>query len=1068
MSRAAGPAFCTVVAKNYLAYARVLGRSLAVQHPDVPVYVLLVDEVDGCFAPEGEPFSLLSLGDLPLPRPREMRFRYDVLELSTAVKPFLLEVLLGRGHDRVIFLDPDIRVYRRLERALALLNDADMVLTPHLTSPLADDDVKHPSEREILMAGAYNLGFLGVARSPAIDRFLRWWASRCEEGCVAEPERGLFVDQRWMDLAPGLLDRVHVLRDPGYNVAYWNLHDRRLEGPVGAARVNDEPLVFFHFSGLDPLKPGLLSRHQDRYPSLGSEPLSSLVRAYSAEVLAAGHQASSRWPYSHGVFRDGHPIGREMRELFREQPMGRFPDPFQVEGEGSFLEWAITPARSGGLSPLAARLQVLWSGKGRGGWLSRLGSRALSLLDGDREASAGPLCPEPLAPVARRILSKRRDVKEAFSRPGGDVDRGRFLRWLAKDGVLRHQLKPAWTTRWLGEAQGEGVMPRLLRAWDGSATLQRRFPMAFVEEHDAPAFLNHALERPDEVGLSGADRPQLRRLLADGPALRISELYRGRPDIAQAFPEALAWPGDPTFLAWLRYSGRREYGVSEEWVLWFERARAQHVCRRIHLAWRTRPEWQARHPLAFSPFGRGAFLAWLRGPGAAELGADVSGLDRLCPPSAVLPLEDLKRLHRSDERVRALFPRAFVAAADTEGLVSWVRGERRDFGLDEAWLGALEEEVAALGLGEGATVVGYLRTESGMGEIARANLRALEAVDYAVAAVNLEEAPQRQADLSVSLDSAGAPMPFVIVHANAPEAYRQRERLSPWLEGRYVIGCWAWELGALPPEWTECFSLFDEVWTCSRHAAAAIALSSPVPVQALWPSVPEPRPSRLTRGELGLDDQEFTFLFAYDLLSESERKNPLGLIEAFREAFRRDDRVRLVLKATNGEMRPDDMRRVRAAAQGIPVTILESYLARPDVLGLMAACDAYVSLHRAEGFGFTLAEAMALGKPVVATYYSGNVDFMTPWNSFPVPYRLAEIPEDRGPYRKGSVWAEPDLSAAAALMRKVYRERELAAEVAARGQADVRRLLSPRACGQRLAERLRTVARDRLRRAPLA
>ena len=1058
MSGAAGPAFCTIIAKNYLAFARVLARSLARRQPGAAVYVLLVDDVEGRFEPAREPFELLLLGDLPLPRPREMCFRYDVMELSTAVKPFLLRELLARGHDRVVFLDPDIRVYRPLDAVLDGLKEADMLLTPHLTSPLGDD--KHPGEREILMAGAYNLGFLGLARTPAVEGFLGWWGERCEEQCVAEPERGLFVDQRWMDLAPGLLDRVRVLRHPGYNVAYWNLHDRRLQGPPDDAHVNGEPLVFFHFSGLDPLKPARLSRHQDRYPSVSGEPLASLVAAYSAEVLAAGHQASSRWPYTHGAFRDGHPIGREMRELFRQQPQGRFPDPFQTEGDDSFLAWAITPSRQDGLAPLVAGLRAAWDAARRSPGLA---GRALAWL-GRRPPAASHHCPEPLAPVARRILEKRGDLREAFAGPG--KDRAAFLRWLARDGVVHHQLKPAWCARWLGEAQGDAVVARLLAAWDGSPDLQRRFPLAFVEEHDAPAFLAHALERPEALGLRADDRAALRRLRSDSPSLRIAELCRSRPDVAQAFPEALAWPGDPTFLAWLRYSGRREYGISEDWVLWFERSRRQHVCRRIHLAWRTRPEWQARHPLAFSPFGREGFLAWLRQGGGAGLSLDLSRLERVCPPEPLAPVDALRQLHRHDPELRRLFPRAFSAAADTEALYGWVKQRRADYGLEPGWLETLESELAELGLGEGATLIGYLRTESGMGEIARANARALEAAGYAYATVNLDQAPQRQADVSVSLEPTARPLPFSVLHANAPEALRLRETLAAWLEGRYVIGCWAWELGALPPEWTAAFSMFDEVWTCSRYSAAAIAAASPVPVMALWPCVPEPQPSPLGREELGLDPGAFTFLFAYDLLSETERKNPVGLLEAFREAFRRDDRVRLVLKATNGDMRPEDMRRVRAAADGLPVTILESYLSRADLLGLMAACDAYVSLHRAEGFGFTLAEAMALGKPVLATYYSGNVDFMTPWNSFPVPYRLVEIPEDRGPYRKGSVWADPDLGAAAALMRRVYRERDFAAGVAARGQADVRRQLSPAACGRRLADRLRSVARERLRRQP--
>jgi glycosyltransferase involved in cell wall biosynthesis len=227
----------------------------------------------------------------------------------------------------------------------------------------------------------------------------------------------------------------------------------------------------------------------------------------------------------------------------------------------------------------------------------------------------------------------------------------------------------------------------------------------------------------------------------------------------------------------------------------------------------------------------------------------------------------------------------------------------------------------------------------------------------------------------------------------------------------------------------------------------------------MWPALPDAGPSSLRREDVGIPPDRFAFLFAYDLLSETERKNPLGLLSAFRQAFRKDDRVQMVLKVTNGDLRRDDLARLVDAADGLPVTVIDRYLSRPDVMALIRRCDAYVSLHRAEGFGYTLAEAMALGRPVIATYYSGNVDFMTPWNSFAVPYRLVEIPEDRGRYRKGVLWAEPDQAAAAAMMRAVFEDREGSAEVARRGREDVTRLLSAPACGARMVARLRTVGR---------
>ena len=1059
-------AFCTIIAKNYLAYARVLARSLRQHHPGVPFYVLLVDEPEGLFDAEAEPFTIVRLEEIALPRPREFCFRYDVLELSTAVKPFFLERLFARGHTRIVFLDPDVRVYRPLTMLLDERERWRMVLTPHLIEPLEDD--KHPGEREILLSGVYNLGFLALTRDAGVDAFLGWWKDRCEHDCVVDPPRGLFVDQRWMDLLPGMMDGVRILRDPTYNLAYWNLAHRRLEGPPEAPLVNGSPLHFIHFSGVDPLRPALLSRHQDRYRTVTEEPLLTLLQRYSAELLEHEHRICSRWPYTHGRFNDGYPIARVVRELFREQPPGRFPDPFGSDGGGSYVDWAVAPTRETALSPLGERVYGWWRAaerpQPRAGARVRFPAlaRTLRRLTGSAAPADtnGHSSPEAsLAPLAAWILSRRPDVRDSCTSTDGNLDRQRFLRWLASEGAAHHQLKPAWCQRWLADARGSAATDRLLAAYDARPDLQKRYPMAFVDEHDAPAFQAWVEANAESLGLDAGTLDALRRLFTDEPTRRISEIYWSRPDVQRVFPQALGWPGDPAFLAWLRHSGRDEYGISEEWVSWFARAREQHVCRRIHRLYFSRPDWQDRHPEAFSPFGRRPFLEWLRSEGPS-LGLDLSSLKSVCPPRAYSALDELRSLHRNVPEVRERFPHAFRRVADTERLLAWLHDEgRRRFDLEDDWLERLGREARSQGIvSRGALVVGYLRTESGMGELARATARALASVSYPVATLDLDEAPQRKADVTVPLDDASDPLPFTIVHVNGPEAVRLRRRLPGRGASGHRIACWAWELPSLPPEWSEAFELFEEVWTCSRYSAAAIGGASPVPVQTFWPALPEAAPARIDRAALGLDPDAFTFLFIYDLFSETERKNPVGLVEAFREAFRADDRVRLVIKTSNGDLHADDLQRVVDAARDAPVTVMDRYLTRAEVLGLIQACDAYVSLHRCEGFGLTLAEAMSLGKPVVATYYSGNVDFMSPWNCFPVPYRLVPIQERRGPYAKGQLWAEPDLGAAAALMRKVVRERDLALEIAARGRSDVLRQLSACACGERIRERLAVLA----------
>src|SRR3954453_1369268 len=181
---------CTIIAKNYVAYARVLARSFREHHPDGRMWVLVIDDFDGHIDPAAEPFDVVSVADLEIEDFDRMAALYSVLELSTAVKPWLLRYLLGRpGLERIVYLDPDIRVDDDLSEVDRLLQDASVVVPPHVTEPMPRDGRK-PTERDILVAGAYNLGFIGLSRGQDTDGMLDWWADRLRRDCVVAPELG--------------------------------------------------------------------------------------------------------------------------------------------------------------------------------------------------------------------------------------------------------------------------------------------------------------------------------------------------------------------------------------------------------------------------------------------------------------------------------------------------------------------------------------------------------------------------------------------------------------------------------------------------------------------------------------------------------------------------------------------------------------------------------------------------------------------------------------------------------------------------------------------------------------
>jgi 2-polyprenyl-3-methyl-5-hydroxy-6-metoxy-1,4-benzoquinol methylase len=791
---------CTIVARNYLAQANVLARSFKRYHPECPFAILVVDGLDAERVRD-DGVELLNLTGIGLDSgdAYQMPMIYNVTELSTAVKPWLLRRFLTGETGAVIYFDPDIEIFSPLYHLADLAHKHSIVLTPHVTEPIPRDKLRL-SESDILGAGIYNLGFIGIG--PGSEGFLDWWAARLKRESVIDPSRMRFTDQRWIDFVPGLFPN-YILRDPAYNVAYWNLHSRRLEWDGRKYTVNGKPLRFFHYSGYNPDQSHLLSKHQGEQPRvlLSEHPaVARICREYKKKLVKAGFNESKREPYGFDYLSNGLKIGLHLRKAYRE---------------------ALDQAERG-------------------------------------------LCPELPNPFV----------------PGAEKE---FLEWL-----------------------------------------------------------NEPLR----------ESPTITRLMLS--------IQQCRSDLQGSLPEPLGKDAEG-FAIWFQKHGRHEFEVPESMV----------------------PEYSA---LSSSPNVR---------------------------------KDQSEMLKPGEPRVR---------------------------------------------------VCGYLRAELGVGEAARLLIAGLEAanIPYNTLTYDVTFSRQDHPFHEQANDQNDSDVNIICVNADQTPGFAQKMG-SGFYRGRHNIGVWFWEVEDFPSQFHNAFDYIDEVWVASKFTRQALRKAAPKPISKFHLPILQPVINKnLSRREAGLPDG-FTFLFSFDFFSVLKRKNPIGIITAFKRAFKEGEGPTLLIKTINGDKRLFDLERLKYAAFGRPdIVVSDGYLPLQAKNTLMAMCDCYVSLHRSEGFGLTMAEAMALERPVIATNYSGNLEFMTAENSYLCDYKLHEVGGGASPYPPTSNWAEPDLDHAAALMRHVYSDRAEAAARGVRAGADIRNLHSPPIAGAEMADRLAVVRARRLRFGPIS
>lgn len=334
----------------------------------------------------------------------------------------------------------------------------------------------------------------------------------------------------------------------------------------------------------------------------------------------------------------------------------------------------------------------------------------------------------------------------------------------------------------------------------------------------------------------------------------------------------------------------------------------------------------------------------------------------------------------------------------------------------------------------GLNYVGVIRGEIGLSQSCRLIARAIDASNLEYLIINFNQISAiRQTDFSWDHRIVENPNYSInLFHLNPPELALAYSSLGKkFWENRYNIGFWLWELQDFPDEWLPSLKLIDEIWTPSEFVSDTFRKITNKPVYTISYPIEIQVDHTMNRNYFGLPQDKFLFLTMYDCNSTIERKNPIGTIQAFKKAFTATDLdVGIIIKVNNPQKK--DLKIIRNLLEGYKhVYIIAKTLSKLEVNSLIHCADVLVSLHRAEGYGLPIAEAMTLGVPAIATNWSANTEYMNATNSCPVSFKLVELKENYAMYKKGNIWAEPDIDDASQYMLKLLRDKEYYIEIAA-------------------------------------
>ncbi|WP_123689417.1 glycosyltransferase [Allostella humosa] len=964
--------------------------SAATHLPDHERWVVLATERIGQSEQASLPPAtrLVTPGDAAVPDLDVRRRLYNVTEFCTAIKPDIIQWLWRQGYDEVVYFDPDIVLFDRPDEiGRAWAAGAEVALTPHLAT--ATD---HPGwvMRAVNLSGQFNLGFIAVRNRPEARRLVEWWRAQIAWNCIEDAGNGTFVDQKVVDHFPALSAAVHVIRHPGYNVAYWNLHEREMTRTGGRYATAGLPLAFFHFSGFEMFGAGV-SRHT-ALARAGDGAVETILRDYGRRLVAGNDLALSLAPYDYDRFPDGTRSSALLRQALHRAIRAEAIAAGDILRPGFLLAPvpAVAPARYGGAVP-----------------------RILALIAGFA------------------------DLPEELRQP--------FDGYLAADHARRHK----------------AVIPLLMAlhrlgavdAGTAEAIAGARHSPAPPAEADGGRITR--LTWPADLGIEGWR--QIVRL----PALPFL-LHSARPDLMESFDLDTA-EGLIGYLAWFLAIGQ------ESW-----KARAETIGDVVTAL--------DQVPLP-APADLGVTEGSLLDAAILHVFAPATRHEGPPAPAGVLALEALLSgarngpikpavahvlrtwlWHREGGATPKIL-RLLAASARLRGRLLGSHTTRR------ITVEAVDEALSAIGLADlgrhppppplarrrlpvpddvasDCAIVGPFASVSGVGHAARGLRTLLRAAGRRPASIDLLAPADRP-------DAAGGdgwptdrPLPLLVLHANADVTLDAIAKFEPlWRRAARRVGYWYWELPAMTGRMAAPAMLLDEIWVATEFVRRSVAPQVAIPVR-VRPPVLQPAdftPSSPGGGSFGASRRGYRFLTVLDARSFLARKNPAGVVGAFLQAFPEgDEPAELLVKLSNGHGADQGLANLRdMAAADRRVRVLDGHFTDIEMNDLYESADCFVSLHRSEGLGLGIAQAMMRGKAVIATGYGGPMDFLSTRTAFLVPFRMVPVERDAYPDWLGQEWAEPDERAAAVYMKELVRNPAAGRALGDRARPAAERFFSP-------------------------